>query len=117
MVQGHVDTTATISQYDFLPNTQSVILSIIIDGIDASRVIRLIATKGYLALDGISLTVVHVDHSTRIVSFNVIPETLRITTLKFKRPGQRCNVEADPIAKMVSTYLDTATSVVQISKE
>jgi len=56
-----------------------------------------IVEKGYIAVDGVSLTVA----STTPERFTValIPETARRTTLGTKRPGERVNLEADPIAR------------------
>jgi riboflavin synthase len=53
--------------------------------------------KGYVSLDGVSLTVA----AMRVDRFEValIPETLARTTLGSKGPGARLNLEIDPIAR------------------
>lgn len=57
----------------------------------------LVAVKGSMALDGISLTVTAV----RPAWFEVmlVPHTLKNTTLGGRRPGDRVNLEADPLAR------------------
>jgi riboflavin synthase len=52
-----------------------------------------ILKKGYVALNGISLTVVNVDNKSFSVS--LIPETLENTNLKFLKKGDLLNIEAD----------------------
>ncbi|HYL26928.1 MAG TPA: riboflavin synthase [Candidatus Nitrosotalea sp.] len=57
----------------------------------------LIAAKGFLAVDGVSLTVAR----TRDGWFEIalIPETLARTTLAARPAGSRVNLEADPLAR------------------
>jgi riboflavin synthase len=50
--------------------------------------------KGYIAVDGISLTIVDVD-SKGTFSVHLIPETLARTTLGIKSQGTRVNIEID----------------------
>ena len=52
-----------------------------------------ILKKGYVALNGISLTVVNVD--SKSFSVSLIPETLENTNLKFLKKGDLLNIEAD----------------------
>jgi riboflavin synthase len=59
----------------------------------------MIAEKGYVALDGVSLTVADVAEGEFAVA--LIPETLARTTLGRKDAGSALNLEADPIARYV----------------
>jgi riboflavin synthase len=59
--------------------------------------LKYIAEKGSVALDGISLTIAKVDDSSFDVS--VIPHTLNVTTLANKKTGDSVNVECDLIAR------------------
>jgi riboflavin synthase len=60
----------------------------------------MIAHKGFVAVDGVSLTVAAVnDDSFEVV---LIPETLARTTLGSRTVGDRVNLEADPLARYVS---------------
>lgn len=65
---------------------------------------RFLVPKGPVAVDGVSLTVGgRLTASTFAV--HLIPETLRQTTLREARPGDRVNVEADYLAKLVHQFL------------
>jgi len=55
---------------------------------------RYILTKGFIAVDGSSLTVGEVDPAGRF-SVHLIPETLRLTNLGDRKPGDRVNIELD----------------------
>ena len=52
-----------------------------------------ILEKGYIAIDGMSLTVGRVDDSG--FGLHIIPETLRVTTIGQKEVGQSVNIEVD----------------------
>lgn len=68
-----------------------------------------ILPKGFIALDGCSLTVVDVGSDSFSVHF--IPETLLITTFGIKKEGDEVNLEIDPetqaIVETVNRYLET----------
>ena len=65
--------------------------------------IRYIATKGSVALDGISLTVAEVRGDAFTVA--VIPHTFDNTTLSHRRAGDSVNLEVDVIARYVERLL------------
>jgi riboflavin synthase len=54
--------------------------------------------KGSIAVDGISLTLVATKSNT--FSIYIIPHTLKNTTLGFKGPSDKVNVEFDLLAKL-----------------
>src|SRR5262249_54821916 len=56
-------------------------------------------SKGSVAVDGISLTLV--DVTADGFSVALIPHTLKVTTLGFKPPGATVNLETDLLAKYV----------------
>ena len=60
-------------------------------------------SKGSVAVDGVSLTLVEVEESRFSVA--LIPHTLAQTTLGIKRPGDAVNLETDLMAKYVQKYL------------
>ncbi len=60
----------------------------------------LIAQKGSIAIDGISLTVVNVRDS--IVEIALIPHTLENTTLGIKEAGDTVNIEVDILSRYIS---------------
>jgi len=59
-----------------------------------------IQEKGYVAVDGISLTVGETD-GRGCFDIHIIPETLRLTTLGSKGPGDRVNIEIDAMTQAV----------------
>ncbi len=65
---------------------------------------HLIAEKGSVAVDGVSLTVAAARGREFVVA--LVPHTLRATTLGELTPGARVNVEADPIARYVAKFLE-----------
>jgi len=64
---------------------------------------RQMASKGSIAVDGVSLTLVDVA-DTRF-SVALIPHTLSVTTLGLRRPGDEVNLETDVLAKYVERQL------------
>jgi riboflavin synthase len=64
---------------------------------------RYIVSKGSIAVDGVSLTVVDVEPQR--FSVQLIPHTLAVTTLGKRRPGDRVNLETDLLAKYVEKLL------------
>lgn len=58
-------------------------------------------SKGSISLDGISLTIA--DKRANIISVYIIPHTLKNTTLSFKGPSDKLNVEFDILAKKNSS--------------
>ena len=64
---------------------------------------RYIAEKGSVSVDGTSLTVNGVDGATFDV--NIVPHSLRVTTLGELEPGSTVNIEVDQIARYVERLL------------
>jgi len=99
-VMGHVDGAAEVVQVREDGRSVELVLS-------APRELnRFIAPKGSVALDGVSLTVN--DVSTDSFSVNLVPHTLRETTLSDCRAGSRLNLEIDIIARYVARLKATS---------
>lgn len=62
-----------------------------------------LASKGSIAVDGVSLTVVDVDETSFSVA--LIPHTLAMTTLGQRQEGDTVNLETDILAKYVERQL------------
>ena len=62
--------------------------------------------KGYVALDGVSLTIAYIDRSTGELCVHLIPETLKRTTFGFKKEGSWFNLEIDAITQAVVDRVD-----------
>lgn len=91
-VQGHVDglcRIAAVRKESSGGATLSVVLGREAEG--------LVASKGSIALDGVSLTVARLRGST--CELAVIPETWKRTTLSMRRPGDFLTVEYDVLAR------------------
>lgn len=97
IVQGHVDGTGRIT------STKEDRDSIIFRVRAPARLMPYIVEKGFIAVDGISLTVVKV--ATSSFTLAVIPYTLRNTNLETLSVGARVNLEADILAKYVENLL------------
>ena len=63
----------------------------------------MVALKGFVALDGVSLTVAAAEEKWFEVA--LIPETLARTTLGARMPGSRVNLEVDPVARYAVSAL------------
>ncbi len=66
---------------------------------------RFIAPKGSVALDGVSLTVNEVQGE--VFSVLIIPHTLRVTTFGGAKPGDVMNLEVDVLARYAARLLET----------
>ena len=95
---GHVDGVGTIVKRRQRPG------ELVLDVRVPADVRRYLVPRGAVAVDGVSLTV---GKKLGASSFTIhlIPETLRRTTLRDKRPGDRVNVEADYLAKLIRGLL------------
>jgi riboflavin synthase len=97
IVQGHVDATGRITSLK--PEGDCVIFRVA----SPKRLMKYIVEKGFVAVDGISLTVVKVGGSSFTLS--VIPYTLANTNLQSQSKGGRVNLEVDIVAKYVESLM------------
>ncbi|MEO8261570.1 MAG: riboflavin synthase [Pseudolysinimonas sp.] len=93
IVQGHIDGTSPV-----LAVTPADGWTVVRFGLDREHA-PLVARKGSIAVDGVSLTVSAVGDDWFEVS--LIPETLRATTLGSLKPGDRVNIETDIVARHI----------------
>lgn len=89
LLSGHITGTAEIIAIDQPDGNQVITFRV------PQEWMKYIFPKGFIALDGASLTIVDVDRTQNIFTVWLIPETLRITTFGFKKAGDRVNVEID----------------------
>ena len=97
LVTGHVDGLGSIRQKKREGN--SVIVSI---GVPES-IARYMIKKGSVAVDGISLTVNHINRKGFAVS--IIPHTAKMTTIDRCKIGDLVNIETDIIGKYVERFV------------
>jgi riboflavin synthase len=97
-VSGHIDQIAEITDINNPENNHIVRMKI------PSKYMPYIIEKGYIALDGCSLTIANVFDD----GFNVclIPETLRRTTFGFKKEGDFVNFEIEAATKAIVDSYD-----------
>jgi riboflavin synthase len=65
---------------------------------------KLVAPKGSVALDGVSLTVNEVEGN--LFGINIIPHTWEVTTFGALKVGDELNMEVDPLARYVARFLE-----------
>ena len=94
IVQGHIDGTSTL-----LSVTEGSVWRVLRFSL-AADIAPLVARKGSIAVDGVSLTVSAVGADWFEVS--LIPETLSVTTLGRKEVGDAVNIETDIVARHVA---------------
>jgi riboflavin synthase len=70
-------------------------------------IIRLLAKKGSVAIDGISLTIADIAHD--IMTISLIPKTLQTTTMGFKKAGAEVNIECDVLARYIERLIGPAS--------
>jgi riboflavin synthase len=99
IVAGHVDGVAELLSREDLPDMARLVLRA------PRELMRLIATKGSVALDGVSLTVNAVTDDT--FSVLIIPHTLAVTTLGAAKAGDKMNLEVDQMARYAARLMET----------
>ncbi len=93
LVQGHIDDTGKIISVIRKDATN------LIEVEAPSEIMRYIVEKGFVAVDGISLTVVNVANDSFTVS--IVDYTLKNTVLNHRTSGDAVNLEVDIIAKYI----------------
>lgn len=102
-VQGHVDTTALIKTA--VPDGNSIIFTFQLDPKD-SRYMKYIVEKGFVCIDGVSLTVTQVDDTDNTFSIAMIKHTQENVTLPLKQIGQdTVNIEVDLTGKIIEKQI------------
>jgi riboflavin synthase len=99
LVQGHVDGTARVVSVVRGSGEMTVRLEAPPD------LMRYVVEKGFIAVDGVSLTIASRDATSFQVS--IVDYTRRHTTLDSRKAGDLVNLEADIIAKYVEQFSQT----------
>ena len=100
LVSGHVDGVAELEERTDLAGSARLTLRA------PSALMRFIAPKGSVALDGVSLTVNEVSGDT--FSVLIIPHTLKVTTFGALHVGARLNLEVDLMARYAARLVEAA---------
>ena len=99
LVSGHIDAVAHILTRQSEAQSERFEIEV------PSSLAALVANKGSICLDGVSLTVNEL--SNMRFSINVIPYTLKNTSFYLKKPGDKINLEVDLIARYVERCLSS----------
>ena len=102
LVQGHVDATGTIQSIE--PDGDALMVSVAAP----EPVMRYVVEKGFIAVDGMSLTVVDCQESG--FSVTIIPYTRDNTNMASASVGNAVNLEPDIVAKYVERLAETRLS-------
>jgi riboflavin synthase len=97
LVSGHTDGTGIIDSREAAGNAVIVTVTV------AEALTRYMIVKGSVAVDGVSLTINHLEAGRFTVS--IIPHTAGLTTIGFKQKGEQVNIEVDLIGKYVEKFL------------
>ena len=104
ILSGHIYCTAKVSKK--IPSENNLQIWFKLPNQD---IMNYILTKGFIAIDGISLTIGEVKEQEFCV--NLIPETLQRTVIGQREMGDKVNIEIDPqtqaIVDTVERYLST----------
>mgnify|MGYP001368347725 CR=1 FL=1 len=101
-LQGHVDAVISILKIVEYENSALFTLEI------GNGLIKYIVEKGYVGIDGLSLTVAKKHNNS--IDIALIPHTLSITNFSDKTENDNVNLEVDMIAKYVENFTNPHTS-------
>ena len=99
LVQGHIDATATVKSVQAVTAGREVTIEL------PTALSRFVASKGSIAVDGVSLTVAAVDKPPGTFKVALIPHTLEVTIAGDYKAGSVVNLEADLVARYVARAL------------
>ncbi|HTL27468.1 MAG TPA: riboflavin synthase, partial [Burkholderiales bacterium] len=97
LVTGHVDGVGEVLASNRVGNSMTLRIRL------PARLSRYVARKGSICVDGVSLTVNRLAGGK--IDINLIPHTLKVTTLRRLAPGSRVNLEVDLVARYVERML------------
>jgi riboflavin synthase len=103
IVQGHVDGVGSIASREPAEHWEVVRVAA------PPEILKYVAEKGSIAVDGVSLTVTDVDDESGTFGVSLIPTTLELTVLGRNKVGDKVNLEVDVIAKYVERLLAGGT--------
>jgi len=93
LISGHVDCVGTIKHINKNKNIYDIVIKC------EKKWIEYLFSKGWIAIDGVSLTVVEIEDNCFSVS--IIPETINNTNIGQKKEGDIVNLEFDNSAKVI----------------
>ena len=100
-VQGHIDNTGTIS--DIQTDGDGIIVTITL----ANDLIKYLINKGFISIDGMSITLIDVGRDW--FSVTLIPHTREVTIARNYQIGSIVNIEIDMFAKYIERFVNKET--------
>jgi len=97
LVSGHVDGIGVVKSRESDARSERFVIEA------PQALMKYIAEKGSICVDGISLTVNSVDANS--FSLNIVPHTLSQTTMSQFKPGTEVNLEVDVVARYIERLL------------
>jgi riboflavin synthase len=105
ILSGHVTEKARIIQIDKPENNHIITFQV------PKKYMKYLFEKGFVALNGCSLTIVDVNYEAATFAVHLIPETLTVTTFGQKKVGDEVNFEID---SKTQTLVDTTERLQKI---
>ena len=103
IVQGHIDCTGLISSIKIHGTSHVIAIKV------ENRLMKYIVEKGFIAIDGMSLTVSKVIGNSFEVS--IIPHTFSVTNLSLRKVRDYVNLEVDITAKYIENIIMNRTKL------
>ncbi len=100
LVSGHVDASGEVTRLEPVGESHTLVIKA------PDALLKYIARKGSIAVNGVSLTVNRIAGDE--LEINLIPHTLAATTLKELKTGAKVNLEVDMLARYVERLMGIA---------
>ncbi|ARV72569.1 riboflavin synthase [Vibrio campbellii] len=105
-MSGHISLMAEISEVIDTPNNRTIWFTL------PQESMKYVLAKGYIGLDGCSLTIGEVEDSR--FSVHLIPETLERTLFGRRQAGEKINVEFDPQTQAIVDTVERVLAAKQL---
>ncbi|ODV64374.1 riboflavin synthase [Ascoidea rubescens DSM 1968] len=106
MVQGHVDTIAKIVSREKEDNSIIFTFQLRTEDDEEKKLVNYIVKKGFICLDGTSLTVTDVDYTDYTFKIMMIKHTQERVIMPLKSIGDYVNVEVDLVGKLIERQIE-----------
>ncbi len=113
ILSGHVADTVRVARLEQADNLRTIYFNV------PPQWMKFLNHKGFVALDGASLTIASVDREANEISISLIPETIERTSLGRVVEGARVNLEVDAqtqaIVETVERLIDTPEMIARMT--
>lgn len=99
LVQGHVDGIGKINKISNIKNSKMINIE------TSQNIIKFCVLKGYIAINGISLTLTKINENNSSVEVSIIPYTYKNTNIKNLILGSIVNIEVDITGKYIKKFV------------